>query len=655
MTPEHENIKVTAYALGELPPEEIEAFERELAASEELRAELEGVENTVAQVRAELERDGAALSERRRALIERAAAVSSSADAGKQVAPVAPLPRRRMRRVALWGGAGLGLSAAAAFALFVGSSRMESPDDKAVYMQAAASAAPAPPSEEGLMRAAKSGGADYKSKAKSGRFPAAPPGDGLAAEQGGDLDRERYDHITDNPFIRVAEDPRSTFSIDVDTASYALMRRHLVEGNLPPKGAVRIEEMLNYFHYEYPEPTGAHPFSVTTDVTSAPWAPEHRLVRIGLKAKHVQPAEVPGTNLVFLLDVSGSMNDPNKLPLLKRSFAMLVEQLDENDSVAIVVYAGASGLALPATRGNRKQDILGALERLEAGGSTNGGEGIRLAYDIARKQFIRGGINRVLLATDGDFNVGTSSESELVDLIEKERQSGVYLSVLGLGGGNYNDSTLEKLADKGNGNYSYIDSLPEARKVLVEQATGTLMTVAKDVKIQLEFNPAEVAGFRLIGYENRVLAHQDFNDDKKDAGEIGADHTVTALYEVVPAGGKVPSETGDPLKYQTPPAPAAAAASGELLTVKLRYKQPDSDTSQLLETAVRDSDRNIDSANPELRFAAAVAEFGMLLRESPYRGSSSFAQIRSLASDAATSESRREFLTLVQKAETLRQ
>jgi Ca-activated chloride channel family protein len=478
-----------------------------------------------------------------------------------------------------------------------------------------------------------------------------------AAHPGADFDRESYDHVEDNPFVPVATDPRSTFSIDVDTAGYALVRRHLLgESRLPPKGAVRIEELVNYFSYTYPEPEADRPFSVQTEVASAPWAPAHRLVRIGIKGRHVEPRDIPGTNLVFLIDVSGSMEDPNKLPLLKRGLSLLVEQLDERDKVSIVVYAAASGLVLPATRGSDKSTIVAALERLEAGGSTNGGEGIQLAYRTAAEHFVRGGINRVILATDGDFNVGVTSQSELVELIRERARAGVFLSVLGFGGGNYNDSMLEKLADKGNGNYAYVDTLSEARKVLVEQATGTLITIAKDVKVQIEFNPRRVEAFRLIGYENRVLAHRDFADDAKDAGEIGADHTVTALYEIVPPGAaargglRVPPD--DPLKYQAPGSLSAAAAHGELGTVKLRYKLPDGDKSELIEVVVRDRG---EAAQPsaDFRFAAAVAEFGMLLRNSPHKGSSSYDQVLSLASAVSQDQRRREFIELVDKAKRL--
>ncbi len=364
---------------------------------------------------------------------------------------------------------------------------------------------------------------------------------------------EAYRHIVENPFLDVTRAPLSTFSIDVDTAAYSNTRRFLNEGRLPPKDAVRIEELINYFAYDYPQPVGDAPFSVTTEVAQCPWNSAHRLVHVGLQGKRLSRAQLPPANLVFLLDVSGSMQEPNKLPLVKSALSLLAEQLTERDRVALVVYAGSSGLVLPATTGDRKGEILAAIERLEAGGSTNGGAGIQLAYKVAADNFIRDGINRVILATDGDFNVGVTNEGDLVRLIEAKRQSGVFLSVLGFGTGNVKDATMEQLADKGNGNYAYIDTAAEARKVLGQQLGGTLATIAKDVKLQLEFNPARAAAYRLIGYENRLLRDEDFNDDTKDAGEIGAGHTVTALYEVVPAGQEWSNPGVDPLKYQTAP------------------------------------------------------------------------------------------------------
>ncbi|MCX4240010.1 vWA domain-containing protein [Paraliomyxa miuraensis] len=467
-------------------------------------------------------------------------------------------------------------------------------------------------------------------------------------------DTEAYGHIQENEFIAVADDPRSTFSIDVDTASYSNMRRFLREGRLPPADAVRIEELVNYFDYAYPQPRGEDPFSVTTEVAPCPWNTDHRLVHVGLQGKDVAAKEVPPRNLVFLLDVSGSMSDSDKLPLLKHGMKMLADQLRPQDRVSIVVYAGASGVVLEPTAD--RDAIKQALSRLEAGGSTNGGAGIELAYQLAAQSFVKGGINRVILATDGDFNVGVTSEGDLVRLIEHKRESGVFLSVLGFGRGNLNDSTMEQLADKGNGNYAYIDSGAEAHKVLVEQAGATLMTIAKDVKIQVEFNPAEVAAYRLVGYENRKLAHRDFNDDTKDAGEIGAGHTVTALYEVVPVGQGTAPEV-DPLKYQDPgTALRPAASSGELMTVKLRYKQPTGHTSKLSSVPVMDRDGVVADSSESFRFAAAVAEFGLLLRHSKWRGNASWAQAYALAGSALGIDShgrRAELLGLIEQAAAL--
>ena len=391
---------------------------------------------------------------------------------------------------------------------------------------------------------------------------------------------------------------------------------------------MRIEELINYFRFEYPQPSGRAPFSITTELTACPWNPKHRLALIGLQGRALPDRDPSPRNLVFLIDVSGSMMPPDKLPLVRTSMRMLADILTERDRVAIVVYAGASGLVLPSTSGDQKETIHQALARLEAGGSTNGASGIKLAYEVARNNFIRGGVNRVVLATDGDFNVGITNQSELVRLIEQERESGIFLSVLGVGTGNLKDSTMEKLADKGNGNYAYLDSLNEARKVLVREAGGTLETIAKDVKIQVEFNPREVNAYRLIGYENRLLKNEDFNDDKKDAGEIGAGHSVTALYEIVPVGVKVDAADVDPLKYQREARDTRAAASGELLTVKVRYKAPDGDTSQLL-SRVQMNRPSAMTAN--VGFASAVAEFGMLLRGSPSLGGASLESVTARA------------------------
>jgi Ca-activated chloride channel family protein len=446
----------------------------------------------------------------------------------------------------------------------------------------------------------------------------------------GDLPRsigfntEAYDHIDENAFKHVATDPLSTFSVDVDTASYANVRRFLRDGHLPEPGSVRIEELINYFRLPYPRPTGDEPFAITTELAACPWNPNHRLALIGIQARALPAREPAPRNLVFLIDVSGSMTPPDKLPLVQSALRMLVEALSEQDRVAIVVYAGASGLALPSTPGSQKATISRAIADLEPGGSTNGAAGIQLAYRIAREHFIRGGVNRVVLATDGDFNVGVTSQDALVRFIEEQRASGVFLSVLGVGTGNLKDSTMETLADKGNGNYAYLDSLQEARKVLVRELGGTLTTIAKDVKIQVEFNPLAVDGYRLIGYENRVLATEDFTDDKKDAGDIGAGHSVTALYEIVPRGERTPGSPRERLKYQSERVAGSAARGNELMTVAVRFKAPDGEQSRRVATTVLNAPRSM-SAN--LGFASAVAEFGMLLRDSKHAGRASYESV----------------------------
>ncbi len=521
--------------------------------------------------------------------------------------------------------------------------------------------------------AASRGGGAYA----NGELPAEVVAGGESFRVRREADRagntESYDAIADNAFLPVKDHPLSTLSIDVDTASYANVRRFLTSGALPPKGAVRIEEMLNYFPCDYPQPAGDAPFSATMEVAACPWTPEHRLVRIGLKGRDLARSERPAANLVFLLDVSGSMQPANKLPLVKESLRLLIDQLDDRDQVAIAVYAGASGTVLDPTRD--KAAMRTALDRLEAGGSTNGAGGIQLAYALAAKSFIKGGTNRVILATDGDFNVGITSQSDLVELIEKKAKSGIFLSVLGYGMGNLKDSTLEKLADKGNGNYGYIDTLAEAKKTLVEQMNGTLHTIAKDVKMQVEFNPAQAAAFRLIGCENRLLAKEDFNDDKKDAGEIGAGHSVTALYEVVPAGGVVPGVPPpvDELKYSSKPASAPGAekaeifnpqapisnspSSPELLTLKLRYKMPDGDVSTKLEFPLTDRGETWEKSSPDFRWAAAVASFGMLLRDSPHNGRAKWDSTLELAHEGRGEDRagyRAECIALIEKARTLR-
>ncbi len=442
---------------------------------------------------------------------------------------------------------------------------------------------------------------------------------------------EDYDLITENKFYGVKDTPLSTFSIDVDAASYSNMRRFINQGQTPPKDAVRIEEMVNYFDYEYPQPEGEDPFEVVTEYSDCPWNSKHKLVHIGLQGKEIPKDNLPASNLVFLCDVSGSMSDANKLPLLQSSLKMLVNNLREQDKVSLVVYAGSSGLVLEPTPGSQKQKIKEAIDALESGGSTAGAEGIQLAYQQARKAFIEGGNNRVLLATDGDFNVGVSSDAELVRLIEKERESGVFLTVMGFGTGNYKDNKMEKLANKGNGNYAYIDNINEARKVLVNEFGGTLFTIAKDVKLQIEFNPSQVVSYRLIGYENRLLNKEDFNDDKKDAGELGAGHTVTAMYEIIPSGVKSEFvQSVDLLKYQDAKKAKKGKYGDEILTVKLRYKKPTGKKSKLISKVVSNEALDFDNTSDNYRWAATVAGFGMMLRDSEYRQEANYSNLISM-------------------------
>jgi Ca-activated chloride channel family protein len=477
------------------------------------------------------------------------------------------------------------------------------------------------------------------------------------------FNREGYDRIEDNPFLAVAGNPRSTFSIDVDRASYGNVRRFLAQGQRPPADAVRIEELVNYFPYTLPAPRGEHPIAVTTEVMPAPWQPRHQLVRVALQARRIETAQLPASNLVFLIDVSGSMATPEKLPLVQQAFRLLVEQLRPQDRVAIVVYAGAAGLVLPSTSGREKARILEAIDRLEAGGSTAGGEGLLLAYRTAREarrlvdEGAEGRVNsRVVLATDGDFNVGVSSDAALERLIEEQRASGTYLTVLGFGTGNYQDAKMEKLAKRGNGNYAYVDDVAEARKVLVQELGATLHVVAQDVKLQVEFNPAAVRAYRLLGYENRLLRDEDFADDRKDAGDVGAGHTVTALYEVVPQGvtNTVAVRGAEPLRYgATEPRPAQASRD-ELLFVQLRYKRPGEDASRLMRQAVHagDAARAVSAASVDLRFAAAVAGFGMLLRDSEHKGAATPESVLSLARGALGDDAgghRAEFVGLVER------
>lgn len=476
------------------------------------------------------------------------------------------------------------------------------------------------------------------------------------------VDREGYAHIEEIGFQSAADVPLSTFSIDVDRASYSNTRRILNGGRLPPPDAVRIEEFVNYFDYQYegPKEGADHPFEVHTEVATAPWNSEHRLVRIALQGQRIETENLPPANLVFLIDVSGSMGSPDKLPLLIRSFHLLVDELRPEDRVSIVVYAGAAGLVLEPTRGDQKAFIRQALDRLSAGGSTAGGEGLRLAYATARRYFNQNGNNRVILASDGDFNVGASSDAEMIRLIEGERDHGIFLSILGFGTGNLQDSKMEGIADAGNGNYSYIDSIREANRVFVRELGGTLFAIAKDVKVQVEFNPVHVAGYRLIGYENRMLRDEEFNDDTRDAGELGAGHRVTALYEIVPHGASTSISSVDPLRYQTNDQ-TVGEFGDEMLNVKLRYKPSTgpgqfSNESVFLSTAVMLSDDTANRASESFRFAAAVAEFGMLLRGSHYAGEASMENVLALARSSQGADSdgdRGEFIQLVHQAQSL--
>lgn len=465
---------------------------------------------------------------------------------------------------------------------------------------------------------------------------------------------EDYATIHENGFKKVFDAPLSTFSIDVDAASYSNVRRFLNMGQLPPKDAVRIEEMINYFTYDYENPKGQHPFAINTDVTKAPWNGQHLIAQVGIQGKQIEMEDLPPSNIVFLIDVSGSMNQQNKLPLLKSAFKLLANELRPKDKVSIVVYAGAAGLVLEPTDGNETQKIMEALDKLSAGGSTAGGAGIALAYKTAKEHFVKGGNNRVVLATDGDFNVGASSNAEMERLIEEKRKEGIFLTVLGFGMGNYKDSKMEILADKGNGNYAYIDNMKEAKKVLVNEFGGTLFTIAKDVKIQVEFNPAVVQAYRLIGYENRKLNDEDFNDDTKDAGELGSGHTVTALYEIIPVGVKSGFVKGiDPLKYQENQQ-KVLGGNDELFTVKFRYKAPDEDNSQLISHVVKNT---VGKAGENLNWAMAVAGFGMLLRDSEYLNDLGYEDVLALAKSAKGEDKfgyRGEFIELVGLASKIR-
>lgn len=469
---------------------------------------------------------------------------------------------------------------------------------------------------------------DFKSKEFEKQMP-------YPIEDDIEYNREGYDKITDNPFVAVNQNPLSTFSIDVDGAAYSNVRRFINEKTLPPAGAVRIEELINYFSYNYDQPKNENPFAVHTELINCPWNNKHHLALIALQGKKIEEENLPASNLIFLIDVSGSMMDENKLPLVKASLEMLTDKLRTQDKVALVTYAGAAGLVLNATSGREKEKIKTAINALDAGGSTAGGAGIQLAYNVARKNFIEGGNNRIILCTDGDFNVGESSDDAMERLIEKQRNSGIFLSVLGFGMGNYQDAKMQILADKGNGNHAYIDGIGEAKKVFVHEFGGTLFTIAKDVKLQVEFNPTVVKGYRLIGYENRMLAKEDFNNDAKDAGELGSGHTVTALYEIIPTGSKESIDSVDGLRYQkNDNTELSSSFSNEYMFVKLRYKKPDGNKSILLTHSVANEITEISKGSINIRFAASVAAFGLALRNSPYKGKAGFDMAYKLAQNA---------------------
>lgn len=477
------------------------------------------------------------------------------------------------------------------------------------------------------------------------------------SEEQTSFNTESYNAINENRFLTAKENPLSTFGIDVDAASYSNIRRFINNGQLPPIDAVRIEEMLNYFDYDYPQPLNGDPVSINTEISAAPWNREHKLIKIGLQAKTIATDNLPASNLVFLIDVSGSMDAPNKLPLVKSSMKLLVDQLRAKDRVAIVVYASATGLVLESTSGANKAAIKDAINKLEAGGSTAGGAGIQLAYKVALDHLIKGGNNRVILATDGDFNIGVSSDAEMQRLAEDKKQSGIALTVLGYGMGNYKDSKMETLADKGNGNYAYIDNISEAKKTLVNEFGGTLFTVANDVKLQVEFNPAQVQAYRLIGYENRMLNKEDFNNDKKDAGDLGSGHRVTALYEIIPTGIKSKFiEKVDDLKYQNPQGNQKASAGNELINIKLRYKSPGKPVSRMIEHPVINQEISWSACSDNFRFAAAVAGYGMLLRNSEFKQETSYSKVIDWAENALGKDKegyRSEFLKLVKSSQLM--
>ena len=654
--------RITAFALGELQGPEKELFEKELDANVGKQNQVNDIKNFTNILRSDLAKEGLPAKDAR--LYKNVMNMS-----GVEGGAIKRVPKKTL----MWVGSLLAVAAVAVIALMprflgkeepagtttdltvadeikTGGSNEQLTGSSKLIPEASIQSVVAEKVEKSVAR-------DFQGRSKevaaSGQqfFKKDSP---VMDPQKPHENTEAYDLIVENPFKSPTVDALSTFSIDVDTASYANVRRFVSEGQLPPKDAVRLEEMVNYFPYSYKAPTGPEPFAVAIEVADAPWQKDHRLVKIGIKAKDIEWGQTPASNLVFLIDISGSMNDSNKLPLLKRALKLLVEKLGANDRVAVVVYAGAAGLVLPSTSANQKQSILDVLEKLAAGGSTNGGEGIELAYSVALQHYIKGGINRVIVATDGDFNMGVTSEGQLSRLIEEKAKSGIFLSVLGFGMGNFKDATLEKLAGIGNGNYAYIDNENEARKVLVEQIGGTMMTVAKDVKLQVEFNPAKVESYRLLGYENRMLLNQDFNNDAKDAGDIGAGHTVTALYELVPKGLEHKDKAVDALKYQKPA--QLSVNSDELLNLKLRYKKPDEEKSSLIEFGVKDEGKAFFNASEDFRFAAAVAGVAMVLRDSKHKGSATLSSMQEILSGAKTNDPsgyRQEFSDLVSRLKTL--
>lgn len=690
--------KLTAYALGELPEDERGEVAREVAQSAEARAEVDEVQMMARLLRESFAADRQSAEPPLRANLNDIRGDRWFWTIARPLSIAAVLAACAVIGLAIWGTQKFPRNQVAledaghVTAPKAGPSVVEAemPDASSAPMIASRQSAAAPPAEE--ESAAKTAEADQVivtgsniptaeelgSEEEAGKradtFRAEEIATGRNAKEKlrGDkvrLAKQRaarqkfrtadYGHFVENPFEKASETPLSTFSLDVDSASYTIARRMISQGELPPSDAVRIEEFINYFPYHYPEPAADDPFSINLEVASCPWEASHRLVRVGLKGRELDSGQRVPSNLVFLLDVSGSMEPEDRLPLVKRAMRLLVERLSESDRVAIVIYAGGSGIALPSTSGAQKEAILSALDHLQAGGSTNGAEGIRLAYELAQRNFIKGGVNRVILATDGDFNVGVTSRGELIRLIEKERKTGVFLSVLGVGDDNLKDATMQQLADRGNGNYAYLDSIEEGRKVLVRQMNATLLTIAKDVKAQVEFNPAQVNAYRLLGYEKRLLRKEDFNDDKIDAGEIGAGHTVTALYEVVPVGAAVTPSVPpvDSLKYSAPNSLTRTTNANEMLTLKLRYKKPDEEMSRLLERSLVDNRRPFTEASSDFKFAAAVAELGMLLRDSEFKGDASFEAAQSLAESARgddESGDRAGFLELVRKAAALK-